>query len=142
MLVDGDIEPGVHSHAECPEAEGQGSGIKAYQQWRQQLELASHGQCYRCGLPQSMCLAIKGGGACEYYHILLPGVFILHQAGALAAMCQAKGFQGEYGEGGEGWQWQWLSETSERQFGERVLNWMLVWEEVRRQYCEIKGREE
>ena len=139
IRLDGDAETGVHSHAECPEAESYGCGIEAYRQWRRQLELAQRGQCFRCGLPQSICTAVEQGERCTYYHILLPGIFILHQYGELEDMCTVVGFQGEYG--AEGWQWQWLKQESPGRFGEGVLNYMRVWEEVRRQYCIIKEGE-
>ena len=139
MLVDGDEEVDIHSHAECPEAKSRGCELGAYRRWRRQLKLAPRGQCYQCGLPQSLCAAVEQGGQCEYYHVLLPGIFILHQCRVLEPMCKAVGFQGEYGS--EGWQWQWMNEQSDQQFGERILNWMLVWEEVRRQYYCVKGEE-
>ena len=139
VLLAGDQEAGPHSHGECPKAAQQGCSLQAYQQWRRRLQLAPTGQCFRCGLAGSLCTAIEQGRKCSYYHILLPGVWILHQQGELASMCRAAGYAGEYEDDGWQGQWQWLREESTSQFGEPVLNWMLVWAEVQRQYNLIKG---
>jgi hypothetical protein len=52
---------------------------------------------------------------------MLPGIFILHQRGHLAAIVEAVGFQGEYNSEDL---WEWLNETADAWGLEWESNWM------------------
>jgi superfamily II DNA helicase RecQ len=130
MRVEG--EEYSHCHRDCPHAASRNCNIEAYRQWRSQLTLASCDQCFRCGLSQSVCTAIKDQTACIYLHLMLPGLFFLQQVGQLYPICQEVGFGGE-----EKWQWQWMNAQGERALGQWEINWMRVWQRVAEIYLEI-----
>jgi hypothetical protein len=123
-----------HCHQDCPYASEKRCDVEAYRQWRSRLQLARRDQCFRCGLSQSICTAIEDQRPCTYPHLMLPGLFFLHQVGQLLRICQEVGFRG-----GEEWQWQWLNEPGEGAFGRWESNWMRVWRRVGEIYCEIKS---
>jgi len=83
-----------HCHGDCPHAASQGCDVKAYRRWRSRLQLAPRDQCFRCGLSQSICIAVEDQTTCIYPHLMLPGLFFLHQVGQLHGICQEVGFQG------------------------------------------------
>jgi superfamily II DNA helicase RecQ len=122
----------VHSHIHCRKALAAGFGAPRYASWRRGLKLASHGQCYRCGLSQAFCASIEEGGRCEYFDILLPGMWCLFQAGLLWGLCSQAGFEGGKEENER--QWQWLNEEGEEQFGELEVNWQRVWRRAGKVY--------
>jgi hypothetical protein len=125
-----------HWHKDCPHAHRQRCDVKAYQQWRSQLRLATRDQCFRCGLSQSLCTAVEDGAACAYPHLMLPGIFFLHQVGRLREICQDAGFGG-----GEKWLWQWMNEQGEEALGRWEVNWMRVWRRVGEIYVTMSERE-
>ena len=129
-------EQNNHCHQDCPYAAAKSCDVVAYRQWRSRLQLATRDQCFRCGLSQSICTAVKEKRPCTYPHLILPSIFFLHQVGQLLGICQEVGFRG-----GEEWQWQWLNKTGERAFGRWESNWMRVWRRVGEIYCEIQGQE-
>jgi superfamily II DNA helicase RecQ len=122
-----------HCHGDCPHAAGKNCDVEAYRQWRSRLRLAPRHQCFRCGLSQSICTAVEDQTACVYPHLMLPGLFFLHQVGRLHEICQEVGFQG-----GEEWQWQWMNSQGEEAFGRQEINWMRVWRRVGEIYLEIE----
>jgi superfamily II DNA helicase RecQ len=81
-----------HCHGDCPHAAGKNCDVEAYRQWRSRLRLAPRHQCFRCGLSQSICTAIEDQTTCVYPHLMLPGLFFLHQVGRLYEICQVVGF--------------------------------------------------
>jgi len=99
MLPEG--EESSHCHGDCPHAASRNCNIEAYRRWRSRLTLAGRDQCFRCGLSQSVCTAIEDQTACIYLHLMLSGLFFLHQVGQLLPICHEVGFKG-----GEEWQWQ------------------------------------
>jgi superfamily II DNA helicase RecQ len=128
-------EEDSHCHQDCPYAAETSCDVAAYRQWRSRLKLARRDQCFRCGLSQSICTAIEDRQACIFPHLMLPGLFFLHQVGQLLGICQEVGFQG-----GSEWQWQWMNEQGEQAFGRREINWMRVWRRIGAIYCEIKSK--
>lgn len=115
-----------HYHCDCPHAKDQGCDIERYRQWRSSLKLAPRHQCYRCGLSQSLCRAIEEERPCAYPHLMLPGLFFLHQVNRhLLTICHEVGYNHS-----EEWQWRWLNVESEGIFGQREVNWMRVWRRV------------
>jgi superfamily II DNA helicase RecQ len=133
MLPEG--EEYSHCHRDCPHAASRNCGVQEYRQWRSRLKLAPKDQCFRCGLSQSICTAIENQTACTYPHLMLPGLFFLHQVGQLYGTCQEVGFKG-----GEEWQWQWLNAKAEGILGQSQweINWMRVWRRVSEIYLEVK----
>jgi hypothetical protein len=131
MRVEG--EEYSHCHQDCPHAPSKRCGLETYRQWRSRLRLAGRDQCFRCGLPQSICTAVEDQAACVYPHLMLPGIFFLHQIGRLHGICQEVGFGG-----GEEWQWRWMNEAGEEAFGQRESNWIRVWRWVGEQYIKVK----
>jgi superfamily II DNA helicase RecQ len=131
MLAEG--EEYSHSHSECPEAGSQKCDVDTYRQWRSRLKLASRGQCFRCGLSQTICTAMEEQVPCQYPHLMLPGLFFLQQVRELDKVCQEAGFRGE----GEG-RWQWLNSVGEGAFGQWEINWMRVWRRVGVIYIEVQ----
>ena len=121
-----------HCHRDCHQAAANRCGIEVYRLWRSRLRLAPRHQCFRCGLSQSICTAIDDQQLCIYPHLMLPGLFFLHQVGQLLPICREVGF------GGEEWQWQWMNQEGEERFGRREINWMRVWRRVGEIYCEVK----
>lgn len=121
-----------HCHGDCPHAGSRNCDVQAYRRWRSRLKLAPRDQCFRCGLSQSVCKAIEDQTGCTYSHLMLPGLFFLHQVGQLLAICQEVGFRGE-----EEWQWQWMNRQGEGAFGQQEINWMRVWRRVGEIYVEI-----
>jgi hypothetical protein len=115
MRVEG--EEYSHCHRECPHAGSKNCDIEAYQQWRSQVRLAARDQCFRCGLSQSVCTAIEDKTVCTYPHLMLPGLFFVHQVGQLQEVCQEVGFGGE-----AEWQWQWMNGLREEAFGQLKIN--------------------
>jgi len=138
--TDGGESQGPHVHGECLNLAGEAYGIEAYRQWRQELELAAAGQCYRCGLGQEMCQAVEEGVACEYPHLMLPVMFMLDVKGVLEHICMAVGFQGAYDSGG--WQWRWMNSMGEGRHGVPVLNWMVVWRKIGELYLKLWREQE
>lgn len=130
MLAAG--EESSHCHRDCSQAGSQKCDIQAYQQWRSRLRLAARDQCFRCGLSQTICTAIKDQTTCQYPHLMLPGLFFLQQVGELYKVCQEVGFRGK-----EEQQWQWLNLEGEGGFGKWELNWMRVWRRVGAIYIEV-----
>ena len=135
MRVEGEEES--HCHQECPHAAAKGCDATVYRRWRSRLELAPRHQCFRCGLSQSICRAIEAETTCVYPHLLLPGLFFLHQVGQLRTYCREVGFRGE-----EEWQWQWMNQVGEGRFGQQEINWMRVWRRVGEIYLEIQEAKE
>lgn len=131
MLPDG--EEHSHCHQECRQAPRRKCDIEAYRQWRSRLQLAPRNQCFRCGLSQSVCPAVEDQAACVYPHLMLPGIFFLHQVGQLLPICREVGFGG-----GEEWQWQWMNGHGEEAFGRVEINWMRVWRRVAAIYIEAE----
>jgi hypothetical protein len=99
MRVEG--EEYRHCHRDCPYAKEQSCNVEAYRRWRSQLQLAARDQCFQCGLSQSVCTAIEEQTVCAYPHLMLPGIFFLHQVGQLQEIYSEVGFRG-----GQEWQWQ------------------------------------
>jgi superfamily II DNA helicase RecQ len=128
MMPPEEQTPDFHTHRHCPVAPKLLCELDRYQVWRSQLRLASQGQCYRCGLPQSYCRGVEQEVACEYPHCLLPGLWFLYQVGKLWSYCQAAGFQG--GIDKEQRLWQWMNETGDVGFGQVELNWLRVWRRI------------
>src|ERR1700684_966571 len=126
-------EEDSYCHQDYPYAAEKRCDVEASRQSRSRLQLARRDQCFRCGLSQGICPAIEDRRPYIYPHLVLPGLFFLHQVGQLIEICQEVGFQG-----GEEWQWQWLNETGEGIFGRWESNWMRVWRRVGEIYCEIK----
>jgi hypothetical protein len=79
-------------------------------------------------------MAIEDETTCVYPHLMLPGLFFLHQVGQLLPVCREVGFGG-----GEEWQWQWMNKQGEEAFGWREINWMRVWRRVGEIFLEVKG---
>jgi hypothetical protein len=94
-----------------------------------------------------VCSAIEEGRECEYPHIMLPGIFILHVKGILEVICERVGFLREYqssssgsGSGNQGEQWQWLNEPEEESQGQRrELRWIRVWRYICKEYWEMSS---
>jgi len=123
-----------HCHGDCPHAGEQKCDMETYRRWRSRVKLGRRDQCFRCGLSQSLCRAIEDGTTCVYPHLMLPGLFFLHQVGQLLPICQAVGFGG-----GSEWQWQWMNEHGEEAFGQQEINWMRVWREVGEIWLELQN---
>jgi hypothetical protein len=109
----------VHLYKDCRTAEEAGSGIRLYKQWRGQIQLASRGQCFRCGLGEEVYKAVEEERGCDYFGLMHPGIFILYMNITLLPICKGLGFLGRYenGRGGgssRGEQWQWLNQVEDR----------------------------
>jgi hypothetical protein len=133
MRVEG--EEYSHCHRDCPHAGSKNCEIETYRRWRSQLQLAPRDQCFRCGLSQTVCRAIEDQTRCIYPHLMLPGLFFLHQVGQLQEICLEVGFGGE-----AEWQWRWMNKAGEGAFGQLEINWMRVWRQVGKIYVDIEDR--
>jgi hypothetical protein len=116
----------AHAYSDCFEAEADGCGFIAYEQWRERLDLGQLQHCWKCGLSQEVCRRLEDDGWCEYPDIALPGMFILQQRGHLQMIVETVGFQGDF----EGDVWEWFNELADGNGGKWQSNWMRTWEGV------------
>ena len=121
----------LHEYKECLDAEADGCGFKAYQQWRKRVSFGQAKHCWECGLSQRICRRLERGKgkkgeyeACEYADIMLPSIFVLHQQQHLIGIVKAVGFQGDYSSEDLG---EWLNDTAEGFGWEWQSNWMETW---------------
>ena len=97
----GTIADDGHAYAECQTAleDRRGADFASWKRWRKRLRLPGdeYSHCWRCGLPQSICLAMVGDDTeCAYPDIVLPVIFLLLKHGRLdSKLRQEFGFQGK-----------------------------------------------
>jgi hypothetical protein len=128
-----------HRHRYCPLADDHGFKWSQYREWRSQIELAPRNQCYRCGLPQSICHAIEERSEREYLHLVFPVVWFLWRAGTdyFGGLCRDLGFPG----GVDEWQWEWMNQESEGSLGWWELNWLRVFRRIEEVYTDFEARD-
>ncbi|KFY03551.1 hypothetical protein V490_00144 [Pseudogymnoascus sp. VKM F-3557] len=90
-----------HEYPNCPKAleDERGADFSSWRRWRKRLRLPEdeYSHCWRCGLPQSICLAmVEADADCAYPDIVLPVIFLLLQHGRLDSKLQNEfGYQGK-----------------------------------------------
>jgi hypothetical protein len=132
----------LHTYSECLDAEEDGCGFTAYQQWREGIDFGQAKHCWECGLSQSICRRLERRPEdrvpCDYPNIMLPSIFILHQQQHLAKGVETVGFQGEY----DSDLYEWLNETAEGFGREWESNWMKTWRAVCEMYKRMRRMDE
>jgi superfamily II DNA helicase RecQ len=132
----------LHTYRECLDAEAEGCGFAAYQQWREGIEFRQAKHCWECGLSQRICRRLEREAGdqqpCEYADIMLPSIFILQQQQHLDKMVAAAGFQGDCHNDCQNEDLQeWLNGTAEGFGQEWESNWMETWATICETYIEM-----
>ncbi|OBT70627.1 hypothetical protein VF21_10672, partial [Pseudogymnoascus sp. 05NY08] len=90
-----------HEYPNCQKAlaDERGADFASWRQWRKRLRLPEdeYSHCWRCRLPQSICLAmVEADADCAYPDIVLPVIFLLVKHGRLDSKLQDEfGYQGK-----------------------------------------------